>query len=85
MVIPSRKSIPFDIPAAYQIIVKGWVDSNWSELLGGMTICQAPAKKGYPVTTLVGEFNDQAALAGVLDYLYEQHLTIIAVARLDID
>ena len=73
------------MPAAYQIIVKGWVDSNWSDLLEGMTIYQAPVIKGYPVTTLVGEFTDQAALAGILDYLYEQHLTIIAVTRVEID
>jgi hypothetical protein len=36
-----------------------------------------------PVTTLEGELRDQAALAGVLNSLYELHLTVISVKRLE--
>jgi hypothetical protein len=32
-----------------------------------------------PVTTLKGELGDQAALAGVLNTLYELHLTVLSV------
>ena len=38
--LPSRKSIPFDSPATYQIIVQGRIDPSWSDRLEGMTICQ---------------------------------------------
>ena len=35
-----------------------------------------------PVTTLVGELSDQAALAGVINTLYELHLPLLTVKRL---
>jgi len=38
----------------------------------------------HPVTTLSGELGDQAALAGVLNMLYELHLTVLSVKRLEI-
>ncbi len=38
-----------------------------------------------PVTTLEGELSDQTALAGVLNTLYEQHLSILLVERLNSD
>jgi len=37
---------------------------------------------GPPATTLSGELCDQAALAGVLNMLYELHLTVLSVKRL---
>ena len=75
--------IPFDCPATYQISVQGRIDPNSSDLLGGMTITPATAEEGLPVTTLEGDLRDQAALAGVLNTLYELHLTVFLVKRLD--
>ncbi len=37
------------------------------------------------VTTLEGELSDQAALAGVLNSLYELHLPVLMVMRLNIE
>jgi len=48
-----------------------------------MTISQAAGDHTGPVTTLEGELRDQAALAGVLNTLYELHLTVILVKRLE--
>ena len=79
----SASSYPFDIPATYQIVVQGQVDTTWSDRLEGMTICQATDKDNSPVTTLEGELSDQAALAGVLNTLYELHLTLYSVTRLE--
>ena len=79
-----RKPIPFDCPALYQISVQGRIDPTSSDLLGGMTISQAAGDHTGPVTTLEGELRDQAALAGVLNTLYELHLTVILVKRLEI-
>jgi len=54
-----------------------------SDLLGGMTISLVTVESDHPVTTLSGELVDQAALAGVLNMLYELHLTVLSVKRLE--
>jgi hypothetical protein len=82
--MPSRKPIPFDRPATYQISVHGRIDLTWSDRLEGMTICQATMEADPPVTTLQGELSDQTALAGVLIALHELHLTLLSVKRLEI-
>ena len=84
MNILTRKPIPFDLPATYEIIVQGRVDPTISGILEGMTICQATVEADHPVTTLEGELSDQAALAGVLNTIYELHLPVISVKRLEI-
>ena len=77
----SASSYPFDIPATYQIVVQGQVDTTWLDRLEGMTIFQAVKEDNSPITTLEGELNDQAALAGVLNTLYELQLTVLSVQR----
>jgi hypothetical protein len=77
--IPFRNAIPFDRPATYQISVQGMIDPNWSDRLAGMTIGLVREEVCPPVTTLKGELSDQAALAGVLNTLYELHLPILSV------
>ena len=79
----SKNPIPFDCPAIYQISVQGRIDPTSSDILGGMTISPATAEGGLPVTTLEGDLKDQAALAGVLNTLYELHLPVISVKRLN--
>jgi hypothetical protein len=82
MLIPTRKSVQFDQPAMYKIIVQGKIDPTWSDRLEGMTISANTMEAGPPATTLSGELCDQAALAGVLNMLYELHLTVLSVKRL---
>ena len=84
MSTPSRNPIPFDLPAIYQISVQGRIDPTMSDLLGGMTISPDTVEVGPLVTTLEGELRDQAALAGVFNTLYELHLTVLSVKRLEI-
>jgi hypothetical protein len=78
----SRNPIPYDQPAAYQIRVRGRIDPTMSDLLGGMTISPDTVDTDQTVTTLFGELGDQASLAGVLNTLYELHLTVLLVKRL---
>jgi hypothetical protein len=80
----SRNPIPFDRPANYQISVQGRIDPTMSDLLGGMAISLDTVQADHPVTTLYGELVDQAALSGVLNTLYELHLTVLSVKRLEI-
>ena len=79
----SKNPIPFDRPANYQISVLGRIDPTMSDLLGGMTISPDTMEAGHTVTTLSGELVDQAALAGVLNMLYELHLTVLSVKRME--
>ena len=83
MSLLSRNPIPFDSPATYQISVQGWIDPSMSDLLGGMTISQATDEADPPITTLLGELSDQAALVGVLNTIYELHLPVLSVKRLN--
>jgi hypothetical protein len=80
----SRNPLPFDCPANYQISVQGWIDQTWSERLEGMAVSQVETGTDTQVSTLVGSLHDQAALAGVLNTLYELHLPVLLVKRLDI-
>ena len=84
MSLPPRNPIPFDRPTTYQIIVQGRIDPTWSDRLEGVTISQPTVEEDPPVTTLEGELSDQAALAGVLNTLYELHLTVLSVKRMEI-
>jgi hypothetical protein len=79
---PNRIPLPFDSPAIYQVIVRGQIDPTWSDHLEGMTIRSVTVKSIPPFTTLEGELSDQAALAGVLNTLYELHLPLISVTCL---
>jgi hypothetical protein len=79
---PPRNPIPFDSPATYQISVQGHIDPAWSDRLEGMAICLVTVDPCSQITTLIGELTDQAALAGVLDTIYELHLPVLSVKRL---
>jgi hypothetical protein len=48
-----------------------------------MQITDARGINGEPETILVGRISDQAALAGVLNELYEQHFPVISADCLD--
>jgi hypothetical protein len=81
---PSINVRPFDRPAIYHICVQGVIAPSWSDRLEGMNIHLSSVGE-YRVTTLDGELSDQAALAGVLNALYELHLTILMVMRLNVE
>jgi hypothetical protein len=68
-------------PAAYRIQVQGHLDASWSPSLGGMAIRSATTPERGVVTTLEGTLLDQAALAGVLDWLYTLGLPVISVVH----
>ena len=70
--------IKIDSPAIYQIEVQGKLDISWSDNLAGMNITSY--KQGdKEITTLIGRLSDQAALAGLLQSLYDMRLPILSV------
>jgi hypothetical protein len=67
------KNFKFETPAVYRIRVKDHIDDNLSDLMGGMVITRAFTEEKQPMTILVGQLADQAALSGVFNELYELH------------
>jgi len=80
-----RKSYTFDRPGNYRIRVIGYLDESWSDRLAGLHIAKSSPKDQEPVTILIGQLRDQAELAGVLNTLYEMHLTLQSVEYLNGD
>jgi hypothetical protein len=79
-----RKRFAFDRPGIYRVRVLGSLDESWSERLGGLRIETSSLKdQEGPVTELVGKVRDQAELAGILNTLYESHLTLVSVSMLE--
>ena len=81
----TRKSSIFNRSGKYRILVHGSLDKSWSERLGGLRIAPSSTKGQGSVTSLVGQVRDQAELAGVLDTLYELHLSLLSVEYLNGD
>ena len=75
--------IDFGAPATYRIVVQGVLNTDWSDRLAGMTIHTTPREHGASHTTLMGVIRDQAQLSGVLDTLYDLHLPILKVEKLE--
>jgi hypothetical protein len=75
---------PFDYPtmegaAIYRIRVRGRLNTDLSDRLEGMHIENFQRNDGKAESVLEGSILDQAALAGVLNKLYELHLPVMAV------
>ena len=69
---------PADVPARYQIRVRGVLDPRWSHWFDGMAI----AHDADGDTLLRGSLADQAALYGLLHRIRDLGLVLLAVARL---
>ena len=74
-----------DVAATYRITVQGNLSPRWSDRLDDMVITTAAGRDSRVTTTLVGPLIDQAALAGVLNTLYELGLTLLSVEQLSED
>ena len=77
------KKFTFEGPAVYRIVVQGNLDERMSDRLGGMSIEEMKGPGQTPVSTLVGRLRDQAQLSGVLNTLYDLHLPILAVEKVN--
>ncbi len=67
----------YDRSAAYQIRLKGVLDSTWSDWFDGFTITNQDDE-----TILVGVVLDQSALHGILAKINDLGLSIISVTNL---
>lgn len=63
----------------YEIRVQGQLDSNWSDWFNGLEV--TPQENGE--TLLIGPIQDQAALQGILTKIFNLHLVLLSVRRID--
>ena len=75
----AKPSVTFREPGLYRIVVQGLLVPSDADRLGGMTITTETDEGQPPVTTLAGRLKDQSQLSGILNTLYEMHLTILTV------
>ena len=79
----SEKHIKLWTPATYRIEVEGHMDESWSERQAAMRIATRKRADQSSVTTLIGRLRDQARLSGVLNSLYDLHLSILKMEVVD--
>ncbi|MDX1418200.1 MAG: hypothetical protein R3293_28630 [Candidatus Promineifilaceae bacterium] len=74
----SGQKLTLDRPEPYQIRVPGYLDEDWSDWIGCMTMVMEIGPDASPETVLTGTL-DQAALQGLLRRLYALGLPLISV------
>ena len=74
-----KKCLSLEMSANYRIRVQGALDESYIDCLGDMSIEVIKQDNQAPVTTLVGRVRDQAQLMGILNSLYELHLSLLSV------
>jgi hypothetical protein len=77
-----KQKLTLDRPVTYQIKIPGVLDEKWLDWNGGMVITVESDRNGDPITTLTITV-DQAALQGLLRYLYSLGLPLISVICID--
>ena len=70
--------IPNQKPLTYHIRVRGQIPSHWLEAFSNLAIEKKNDAHGI-ISQLSGEFDDSAALQGVLNNLYSLGLALISV------
>jgi hypothetical protein len=75
----NEKRIKLWTPATYRIEVDGHLDASLTDRLAGMKITSRERADQTTVSTLLGRIRDQAELSGVLNSLYDLHLSILKV------
>ncbi|MEJ2598824.1 MAG: hypothetical protein P8Z00_10855 [Anaerolineales bacterium] len=82
MMKKDKKKLTLDHPVTYQIKVPGALDKKWLDWNEGMMVMVESEKNSSPITTLTITV-DQAALQGLLRYLYSLGLPLISVICVD--
>ena len=66
-------------PIVYEIRIKGYLDSQWQDWFGGLTI----TPQEYGDTLLTGPVVDQAALFGLLRKVRDLGIPLLSVNRVE--
>jgi hypothetical protein len=68
-------------PVSYRILLRGFLDKDWSDRLSGLTI-STTSEEDEPITILQGPLEDEEALSGVLSTLHDLGYSLLSVDRL---
>jgi hypothetical protein len=82
MIHAEAKPLSIDDSAIYRIELQGALDRSWQDFLGEMEIQVRPGDSGPGVTILTGLVADQAALSGILSFVYDLGMPLLSVSRL---
>jgi len=77
-----KPKFSFSQPATYQIRVLGKVPESYADSFSGMTISYNKLEE-EEITLLIGEMRDQASLSGVLNALYDMHMSVLSVKKMN--
>ena len=77
--MPGSSRLTFHNAAIYSIRIQGSLDQHWSDYISGATIRVKSQPDGSSVSVVTGEFQDQAALAGALNLLYNLGMPLLSV------
>lgn len=69
--------------STFQITVEGSIDASWSDWLNGAQIFNQKDAAGSQFTALRVRLEDQAALRGLLNRLWDLNLSLLYVRRTD--
>ena len=73
------EELSFNQSAVYQISVSGNLDKSWSSRLANMQISLEKNLADKNIYLLIGKLKDQAELNGILNTLYDLHLTLMSI------
>ncbi len=78
------RRLSHDGSAYYSIQLQGILDQSWADNFGNLKVQTFSSNDSHrpPVTTVVGEVVDQAALAGLLNLVYDLGLPLLSVTYL---
>ena len=74
-----KDRVKFEKPGTYKVVVQGILGEEWSDRLAGMRLTTNYSEDEASATTLIGHLRDQTQLNGVLNSLYDLHLSILKV------
>jgi hypothetical protein len=72
----------FQGSATYQITVRGKVDTKFMNRLNNLSVSHTETDD-LTLTTLTGTIQDQAALNGLLNILYDHQYSVISLQKID--
>lgn len=79
------KQYAYTAPGCYRIEVQGALRTGWSGRFGAMQVLPVSDKHENNISVLEGCVSDQSELSGILNTLYELHMSLISVKYLGND
>ena len=73
--------LKFGSESLYRLKIQGKISDSWNDQIGPLKITQETANGDVYVTTLLFNTRDQAELMGFLNTMYEMHLPILSLTR----